>query len=91
MAETSNTESLLTEPLTWQQICERYPSQWVVLVDIEKDPEDYSINFHTARVAGVGKSLRDSMDHGRAFERGYSGWKCPFTGTVTRSIAHLLR
>ena len=25
---------MITEPLTWDQICERYPDQWVCVVEI---------------------------------------------------------
>jgi hypothetical protein len=42
----------LSEPLTWAQICERYPDQWVVLVEmdlIDKDPDAPNADFHTAR------------------------------------------
>jgi hypothetical protein len=91
MAETSAIEPAVSEPLTWMQICERYPDQWVVLVEIQKDPEDYSIRFQTARVAGIGKTSSESFAQGQPFKRGYPGYANRFTGPVTRSIAHLLR
>lgn len=42
----------LTELLTWQQICERYPEQWVALVEMDWNEE--TDEFTTARVAGHG-------------------------------------
>jgi hypothetical protein len=92
MTEALATEFAVSEPLTWKQICERHPKQWVVLVEIERDgSEDHSTRFRTARIAGAGKTLREALDQGRPFERGYSGCASPFTGPITRSIAHLFR
>ena len=92
MTEAPATEFAITEPLTWAQIRERYPDQWVTLVEIEKDgTEDPYTGFKTARVASVGKTLREALKQGRTFERGYTSSACPFTGEITRSIAHLLR
>jgi hypothetical protein len=28
-------ESTISEPMTWTQICERHPDEWVALVEIE--------------------------------------------------------
>jgi hypothetical protein len=91
MIEPSAVEPAISEPLTWKQICERYPHQWVVLVEMDRPDDDHNARFRTARVAGVGKTLRESLDQGRPFERGYSGFASPFTGPISRSIAHLLR
>jgi len=35
MAEVLASELLISEPLPWNEICERYPDQWVVLVEID--------------------------------------------------------
>jgi hypothetical protein len=90
MLDASTTEFIVTEPLTWEQICERYPNQWVVLVEHDQPKGDHN-PFRTARVAGTGKTRRESFDQARPFERGYPGFGNRFTGPVTRSIAHLLR
>lgn len=42
----------LTELMTWTQICERYPDQWVALVEIDWNDET------VARVAGHGPTRR---------------------------------
>ena len=52
MLEAPTTEFAVSEPLTWVQICERYPDQWVVLVEIDWRDEDHNTGFRTARVAG---------------------------------------
>src|SRR5262249_4628930 len=43
------------ERLTWKQICERYPEQFVLLIDHERLPHDRA-GFKTARVLSVGTS-----------------------------------
>ena len=89
--EAPTTEFAISEPMTWEQICDRYPNQWVVLVETDWRDEDHNTGFRTARVAGAGKTLRESFDQGRPFERGYAGCANRFTGPITRSIKHLLR
>jgi hypothetical protein len=92
MAEAAATEYMLTEPLTWEQICERFPDQWVVLVEINRavQGEDDRGEIRTARVAGAGKTRRAPIEQARAFERGYTGIGHFYTGEIGRSIAHLL-
>jgi hypothetical protein len=91
MSEAAAAEPAVSEPLTWEQICERYPDQWVVLVEIEREGGDHNGRLRSARVAGTGKTSRESFARGQPFERGYSGFANRFTGPITRSIAHLLR
>jgi hypothetical protein len=91
MAEVAATELMLTEPLTWEQISERYPDQWVVLVEIEHEGEEHVGRIRTSRVAGAGKTRRAPIDQARPFERGYTGFGHFYTGEIGRSIAHLLR
>jgi hypothetical protein len=51
----------ISEPLTWAEICARYPDEWVCLVEVDRvDPREFE--FRTARVIGHGKTQRDSMD-----------------------------
>ena len=69
------------DPLTWAEICERYPDEWVCLDEI-----DYicpgSFEFRTARVVSHGKTRREAFAHARS-------WRAPhklighyFTGRV---------
>ena len=50
--------SRITEPLTWDEICLRYPDSWVCVVDIERG----ELPFRTARVVGAGAARRDPLE-----------------------------
>jgi hypothetical protein len=71
----------ISEPLTWKQICGRYPDEWVCLVEIDR-PEENNFAFHTARVVGHGKGRRDPLVQARAFRDQYDGMGHYFTGRV---------
>lgn len=43
----------VSEPMTWNQICERFPDQWIVLVALDWT-NDHEQPFRTALVAGHG-------------------------------------
>jgi hypothetical protein len=73
----------ISEPLTWQQICERYPDEWVCLVEIDR-PEDNNFAFRTARVVGHGKGRRDPYLQARAFYDQYNHMGHYFTGRARR-------
>jgi hypothetical protein len=52
---------MITEPLTWTEICKRYPAQRVCLVEMDRiDP--HSFEFRTARVIGHGKTRREAFE-----------------------------
>jgi len=53
-------EPPLSEPLTWKQICERYPDEWVALVEIDW-VNDTGFDLRSARVAGHGKQRKEPM------------------------------
>jgi hypothetical protein len=56
----------MSEPLTWAAICERYPDQWVCLVEIDwTHPRDFE--FRTARVIGHGKTRRAPLEQARVW------------------------
>ena len=69
------------ERLTWEQICERYPEQWVVLIDHERLPHDLA-GFKTARVLAVGSSRAEAKERGRPQLDSISSWGCHFTGPI---------
>ena len=56
----------ISEPLIWIQICERYPNEWVCLVEME-ELTDTDLDFHTARVVGHGKTRREPLEQARPF------------------------
>ena len=55
----------VSEPLTWKQICDRYPDEWVVLVDT-RWINDTDSEFDTAVVLGHFKSRKDASPHIKA-------------------------
>lgn len=50
----------ISELLTWEQICERYPNEWVCLVEID-EINDTDFDFRTARVVGHGRTRREPL------------------------------
>ena len=54
----------ISEPLTWEQICDRYPDAWVCLVEMD-GINDTDFEFRTARVVGHGKTRREPLVQAR--------------------------
>lgn len=69
----------LSERLSWQEICRRYPDQWVAIVDIEWEEED---EVHAARVAGHGPRRADPLEQARHLHPRYQEIGHFFTGRV---------
>ncbi|HWO25075.1 MAG TPA: hypothetical protein VNO30_40330 [Kofleriaceae bacterium] len=69
------------ERLTWKQICERYPEQFVVLVDHDRLPHD-AAGFTTARVLAVGSSRAEATERARPQLDSIYEWGCHFTGPI---------
>jgi hypothetical protein len=71
----------ITEPLSWAEICEQYPDEWVCLVEI-----DYirpgSFEFRMARIVSHGKSRREAFDYARPWHAQYKLIGHYFTGRV---------
>lgn len=68
-----------SEPMTWQEICRRYPDQWVALVEIDWVDED---EVGTARVAGYGPHRADPLRQARHLHSRYEEIGHFFTGRV---------
>jgi hypothetical protein len=79
--EHTTTEPVLSEPLTWQEICARYPDEWVALVEIDWVDED-DLDFRSARVAGHGKTRREPLDQARPLREHYDEIGHFFTGPI---------
>ena len=67
------------ERLTWQQIRERYPDQWVVLVD--HDWHDVT-RYNTARALACGASRAEAVARAQPALDAYDGYGCRYTGTI---------
>lgn len=74
-------EQMLSEPLTWPEICARYPDEWVVLVEVDWIEED-DRDFRSARVAGHGKTRREPLVQARSMWARYGEIAHLFTGRV---------
>src|SRR5262245_23236623 len=73
-----------SEPLTWAEICARYPDQYVCLVDVVP-VEPRSPEIRTARIVGYGPTRRAAFDPIRN-TRKYSRWSVVFTGECTKPL-----
>ncbi len=74
-------ELALSEPLTWREICARYPEEWVALVEIDWVNEN-DLDFRSARVAGHGKTRREPLDQARPLRAHYDEVGHFFTGPL---------
>ena len=82
----------LSEPLTWAQICDCYPDQWVVLVEVdwvEKDEDNLTFEFHSARVAGHGPTRREPLVQARPLRARYQEMGHYFTGQIRPPLCGL--
>lgn len=69
----------ISEPLTWEQICKRYPDEWVCLVEFDRiDPGRFA--FRTARVVGHDRHRRTAVEQSRPWWRAYEEVGQHFTG-----------
>jgi hypothetical protein len=69
----------ISEPPTWEQICARYPGEWVCLVEVDKI-NDTDFDFRTARVVGHGKTRRAPLEQARPVHEQYRSMAHYFTG-----------
>jgi hypothetical protein len=63
-------EPAVSDPLTWSEICTRYPDEWVALVEIDWVTEN-DLEFRSARVAGHGKTRKAPLDQARPLRARY--------------------
>ena len=80
----------VSEPLTWEQICERYPDQWVALIEIDWRDENHGYGFRTARIAGAGKTRREPLVQARPLRPRYPEIGHYFTGPIDLPVARML-
>ena len=50
----------ISEPLTWVEICARYPDEWVCLAEVDFIQPN-GLELRTARVVGHGKTRREPL------------------------------
>lgn len=72
----------ISEPLTWVEICARYPDEWVCIVVMDQlHPNGFA--FRTARVVGHGKTRRAPVDQAMAWRDSYELIGHFYTGRIT--------
>lgn len=79
----------LSEAMTWKEICERYPDEWVALVEIDW-VNDRDFEFRSARVAGHGKRRREPMIQARPLWDRYDEIGHYFTGRLRAPLSPLI-
>jgi hypothetical protein len=79
----------ISDPMTWPDICERYPEQWVVLVEVDW-VNDTDFDFRSARVAGHGKTRREPLLQARPLRDRYPSMGHFFTGRIRAPLIPLL-
>src|SRR5258708_97175 len=78
-----------SESMSWQEICQRYPDQWVALVEIVWIDED---EVRAARVAGHGPRRVDPLEQARHLHSRYEdrarnlSTKCPRSTTSGSAV-----
>lgn len=77
---------VIPDALTWSQICEQYPDQWVCVVDIEWN-EPRSFHFRSARVVGYGVTRRDPLIKARPWRDRYTEIGHFFTGKIVATVS----
>lgn len=76
----------ISAPLTWAEICDRYPDQHVCLAEIDRiDPR--GLEFRTARVVGHGKTRREALDQALGCREGFKEIGFRFTGQNKARLA----
>jgi hypothetical protein len=68
----------VSEPMTWREICERFPDQWVALVALDW-VDDRNEPFRTALIAGHG-SRREALTQARPLLKLFTRMGPFFTG-----------
>jgi hypothetical protein len=77
----------VSEPMTWAEICERFPDQWIALVALDW-ADDRDRPFRTALVAGTG-SRREALAQARPLHKLFAQIGPFFTGQARSELPAL--
>jgi len=80
-------EPVISEPMTWKEICERYPDEWIALVEIDW-VNDTDFDFRSARIASHGKGRKEPMTQAEPLWGRYDEIGHYFTGQVRALCLH---
>jgi len=77
------------ERLTWKQMCERFPEEWVVIADADR-VNDTDFDFGTARVLGHFKRRKDASPHIKVAFEDFGEIGCYWTGKIRGPIPRFI-
>jgi hypothetical protein len=77
----------VSEPMTWSEICDRFPEQWIALVALDW-VDDRDQPYRTALVAGHG-SRREALAQAKPLHKLFSQMGPFFTGQAPIEIPAL--
>lgn len=77
------------ERLTWEQMCERFPEQWVVIADADR-VNDTDFEFGTAVVLGHFKRRKDASPRIKTAFADYAEIGCYWTGKIRGPIPRFM-
>ena len=87
MRDATRDTPTVSEPMSWSEIRERFPDQWIALVALDwADERDEP--FYTALVAGHG-SHREALDQAKPLLELFTGIGPFFTGDATPVVPEL--
>jgi hypothetical protein len=72
----------ISGPLTWAEICARYPDEWVCLVEVDFIHPN-GLELRTARVVGHGKTSGEPFAQARPWRAHYDEIGHLYTGRIT--------
>jgi hypothetical protein len=75
----------LPAALSWEQICELHPDEWVCLADMDWVNET-DFNLCSARVLGHGKTRKEPLAQARSWLKRYPSIGHFFTGSIRASL-----
>jgi hypothetical protein len=74
----------VSEPMSWGEICERFPDQWIALVALDW-VDDRDRPFRTALIAGAG-SRREALAQARPLRKLFAPMGPFFTGELAPEL-----
>ena len=77
------------ERLTWKQVCELFPEQWVVIADADR-VNDTDFEFGTAVVLGHFKRCKDASTHIKVAFKNIDEVDCYWTGKIRGPIPRFM-
>ncbi len=86
MSEAPLIESALEPRLSWQEIKDRYPDQWVVLVEMVWDDEETLSALRSAVVAAHSPNRREPLEQAAPLRPRYPCMGHFYTGRIRSSF-----